>query len=797
MRHLPPAASLLAALVLAACGGGGSDTPTPPPQPPVVSDYSVSGTLSGLPVGNTIALTLNGGTPLSLSADGSFAFSARLSDGAAYQAVVLTQPNGAVCDVANGAGTVAKANVNNLLVSCLVPAPPPPTVADYSVGGQVSGLPASEKLVVTLNGGNALEVSANAGFSFAGRVNNGSAFNVKIAQQPASAYCVVARGVGAVQASDIADIAVRCSTTTADPSAALLDNSQLHRLRLTISADEWQAFVLNTERSRYDQDAFGHGDWSLWSISEVYRRGTLEYLDAKGSLIKAMPDVGFRMRGNTSRQWPEVWTQDSGSGQWYGRPRRFHINLKFDEDFSGDESAYACIDSAGMPAAVNGAPCESRVADDIAPVPANKDRTFMGLESLALKFNKDDPSYLREALAYAVLNDRGVPSGRAVHATLELVITAGSRVSSLFGRALPQTYQMGVYTLVEPVDKLFVQRRFGKNGYLFKVGGGDLSSNDPDACVSFDTRGSTNVSSSFCRIGLEQPDPLSRVEWIGAAKANDAAHVNSDINDAGGQSSQFKPYLPNYDLKTKKTSLAAGRTELKKFIALVSNPASSLAQLEAVFDVEGFIKAQAVDIAIGAVDHYARVANNYYLYQNPDTKKWSYIPYDYDFAFRDTHIASWPENPPFRNVASATAFSGSNNWRAVRIDGVNPRLYDLVFSSTTNQNKLLAELASLRAQWFDWAGRTGPLLEQWLARVEPAIALTNAAEPDSGDTQYKRAAATGDSYTYSSWVNESNPLATQRGGPYPGNATAPSIQASDTIKRFISTRNTALAAEAK
>lgn len=797
MRYIQPPVCILAALILNACGGGGGESAPGRPTPPTTTDYTVSGVVDGLPAGSAVVLALNGGAALTVSANGRFAFDTRLADGSPYQAIVLTQPSGATCDVAHGAGTIGGAHITDVQVTCQVPPPPPPNVADYSIGGRISGLPASETLVMTLNGGNPLELNANANFSFATRISGGGAFNVAISRQPASAYCVVARGTGAVQAADVADIAVRCTNAKTDPAAALLDNSRLHRLRLTISADEWQAFVQNTERSRYDQDAFGKGDWSLWSISEVYRRGALTYLDASGNVISSLPDVGFRMRGNTSRQWPEVWSQDAQTGQWSGRPRRFHINLKFDEDFSGDESVYACIDSAGRPAAVDATPCYGRIADDIPPVPANKDRTFMGLESVALKFNKDDPSYVREALAYAVLNDRGVPAGRAAHASLELVITAGNRVTTLFGRALPQTYQMGVFTLVEPVDKRFVQQRFGKNGYLFKVGGGDLSSNDSDACLSFDTRGSTNVSASFCHIGLEQPDPINRVEWIGAGNANDPAYVNTDINDAGGRSSQFKPYLPSYDLKTKKSSLAAARTELKKFIAVVSNPASTLADLEAVFDVEGFIKAQAVDIAIGAVDHYVRVANNYYLYQNPDTKKWSYIPYDYDFVFRDTHIASWPEVPPFRNVASATAFSGSNNWRAVRVDGVNPRLYDLVFSSATNQKALLAELASLRTQWLDWTGRTGPMLEQWLTRIEPAIALTNVAEPDSGDTQYKRAAATGDSYTYSSWVNESNPLATQRGGPYPGNATASSIASSDTIKRFISVRNATLAAETK
>ncbi len=45
-----------------------------------------------------------------------------------------------------------------------------------------------------------------------------------------------------------------------------------------------------------------------------------------------------------------------------------------------------------------------------------------------------------------------------------------------------------------------------------------------------------------------------------------------------------------------------------------TNPSSEM--LAEQFDVQGFIKAQAADIAMGAPDHYARVANNFYLYFN-------------------------------------------------------------------------------------------------------------------------------------------------------------------------------------
>ncbi|MGC4001605.1 MAG: CotH kinase family protein [Anaeromyxobacter sp.] len=664
---------------------------------------------------------------------------------------------------------------------------------DVSFGGTVSGLPGGQHLTLAAVG-QALEVSGNGAFSFPVLLAAGDRYEVEVAQQPAGAHCVVDRAIGAARAGAVSDVAVRCST---DESAAFLDPAQVHHLRLTVSADEWSAFVLQTGRSGYLTDARGWPAWNLWTVSEVYRRGTLEVLDDQGQVTATLPDVGFRMRGSTSRMWPEYW-YDQGDGSWTAIPRRFHLNLKFDETFDGDESVYACIDANGQPTASWAGNCSGLIADDVPEVAANKDRTFMGLEAVALKYNKDDPTYVREALAYTVLRDSGVPAARAVHTTLELVVTATARNPWLNNRALPQTTQMGVFTLVEPVDKPFLVRSFGRNGYMFKVSGGDLSWLDPEGCVPYESRGAVFVDPDFCTVGVEQSDPDTRADWVGAEHAADPDYVNSAINQDGGPTSQFAPYRPSYDLKTRKSGVVEARAALRAFIAKVADPATPLSQIEAALDVDGFIRAQAVDVAIGGVDHYARVANNYYLYLNPDTGKWTYIPYDYDFTFRDTHIASWPDTLPFRDVVSTTIFAGTTErWRDVRVpETMNPVLYDRIFESAAHRQELLDQVSAIRGEWLDWSHRTGPVVEAWVTRLEPAIAATTAASPDSGDTDYRRAAALGDRYTYGSWVSAQNSLAEQLGGPYPGDAFAEAIESNDTLKRFVQRRSSALAGEA-
>ena len=82
------------------------------------------------------------------------------------------------------------------------------------------------------------------------------------------------------------------------------------------------------------------------------------------------------------------------------------------------------------------------------------------------------------------------------------------------------------------------------------------------------------VDENFCQIGVEKSDPESREEWLGSANYLNPSFVNSDIND-GGEESQFKPYKPNYDLKSKKKSIDEGRVLLQDFIRFVqTNPSA-------------------------------------------------------------------------------------------------------------------------------------------------------------------------------------------------------------------------------
>jgi len=81
--------------------------------------YTVGGTVTGLS-GSGMVLQLNGGDSLSFSASASFVFGTRLDNNAAYSVTVLTQPSNPAqtCTVRNGSGTIDKAGISNVIVSC-------------------------------------------------------------------------------------------------------------------------------------------------------------------------------------------------------------------------------------------------------------------------------------------------------------------------------------------------------------------------------------------------------------------------------------------------------------------------------------------------------------------------------------------------------------------------------------------------------------------------------------------------------------------------------------------------------
>jgi hypothetical protein len=141
---------------------------------------SIGGSVSGLD-GTGLVLQDNGGSNLSITANGPFTFSTLIGSGQTYAVTVLTQPATPTqsCTVTNGSGT-ASANITNVQVVC-------PAVFN-NIGGQIVGLyvPTGQSAngILQDNGGDNLPFTGNGPFTFATPIAYGSSYDVTLFVAP-------------------------------------------------------------------------------------------------------------------------------------------------------------------------------------------------------------------------------------------------------------------------------------------------------------------------------------------------------------------------------------------------------------------------------------------------------------------------------------------------------------------------------------------------------------------------------------------------------------------------------------
>ena len=201
--------------------------------------YTVGGSISGL-TSSGLVLQLNGDENLPVaSGEITFGFNSSLLYGQSYTVTVGSQPTGVTCDVTNGTGVIAGANVINVSVSC--------SQISYTVGGNISGLIGSLTLVNTVSSGSGysssssssvgssfsssvsgvssglsslagdisvdtLTVNSNGVFTFSNPVLFGHAYSVSVGTQPIGQVCQVLNGSGTVTDTNISNILVSCAS---------------------------------------------------------------------------------------------------------------------------------------------------------------------------------------------------------------------------------------------------------------------------------------------------------------------------------------------------------------------------------------------------------------------------------------------------------------------------------------------------------------------------------------------------------------------------------------------------------
>ena len=229
-----------------------------------------------------------------------------------------------------------------------------------------------------------------------------------------------------------------------------------------------------------------------------------------------------------------------------------------------------------------------------------------GMSTLNLKSMYNDPSQMRESLAWRLFGLARVPAARHTYARF-----------GINGRFL------GLFSLIEQVDKAFLAQHFeGKpHGNLFKVYCGSLGPGTLQRRVGPD--GDDSGRQYRTADGAEPTYRLkSYSDAADAESYDDLAQLCRVIDGAG---------VPGGD----------GRFDTDAFAAAVRE----------IFDVEAFLRWAGVNVLVGAWDNYFATPANYYLYNGGRAgghsavvtePYFTFIPWDYDNTFGiDYFGTSW------------------------------------------------------------------------------------------------------------------------------------------------------------
>lgn len=161
----------------------------------------------------------------------------------------------------------------------------------------------------------------------------------------------------------------------------------------------------------------------------------------------------------------------------------------------------------------------------------------------------------------------------------------------------------GLYTLCEIVDDTVIQTQFADDsGNVYKPEG----------------TGASFAAGTFNEDAFEKQNHEDEADWSDVLAVFDVLHADTRMSD----------------------------------------PATWRSELEAVFDVDGFLNWLAVNTVVQNWDTYGAMAHNYYLYHDPTTDKIVWIPWDNNMALS--------ANMGHERVASLDHQDVGENWPLLR-----------------------------------------------------------------------------------------------------------------------------------
>ena len=219
------------------------------------------------------------------------------------------------------------------------------------------------------------------------------------------------------------------------------------------------------------------------------------------------------------------------------------------------------------------------------------EQEFRGLRKLNLQNNVTDESMLREALSYELFREAGIPCPRVGWAKVSL------SVPGLYDRE-----DLGIYSIVEQVDKRFLKARFGSaKGLLLK------------------------------------PSTFGTFRYFG-----------EDWED------YEKAYFP----KSEPSEMQKQRViDFARLIQLADQKTFD-EEIYDYLDVDVFTRFLAINVLLSNLDSFLGGAQNYYVYLDSGSGKFQVWPWDLDHSFGAFDLVGSPETR--RNLSIHEPHWGSN-----------------------------------------------------------------------------------------------------------------------------------------
>ena len=350
-------------------------------------------------------------------------------------------------------------------------------------------------------------------------------------------------------------------------------DSRTKALDSIFNPDELGEMVLVIDRSEWNKH-LEYCDIDIGHEESVIAKGFYFAKDSKQWFFK---DVGFRIRGNTSRRKP----QDSA-----GNYIQSHFAIDFEEWLTDEDKA------------------------------ANLDKKLAkSMRGVMLKRFKDDATYSREVYGYNLFRKNKIwIAPRAAYTTLKIQIVDDLDLDKDGDIKEFETVNYGVYGMIEEIKKRFLAERTEKQG-----GGNFVGNNGNLWKCTWKGCKPNFVKNEANSIGEEKVEP---------------------VKDSSGKVVQFNKETFTYDYKGDNT-LAEGKTQLLAFMEELNNlpncsessSASDIQKVKEFFtnkmDGDLFLRTYAINVILGMNDDYWVNNNNFYFYFDEDGKGY-FIPYDYD-----------------------------------------------------------------------------------------------------------------------------------------------------------------------